>query len=308
MTTQNRKQSQPNVPLAKTSKEKRAGLKTATKVARKWRLDPHLPPRPNVKLVFIGLMIFCYNDKTGQCEVAFHRDSAKHDLVVQVFKDCRPVYDQLVPMSAQKLEIGIQKKKSDVSYYYVGSPDNFDRTNGDGQDFRWLLDLEGDDFFAGKLDKQPAFFKTKLYVEQGTFYTVQRTKSKFKAKGGKYNGHKKDSIARCIAARIELSGDDCLSFKLDGSDLLSSPICVDGSSYEIYFRNECKGCASDNDFHFVFDALKSVPGGRFDLELDGAAGVTAPLHGLCIASIEGTDAAPCMGVGFGQSGGFPPEN
>ena len=308
MTTQNRKRSQPRVRSGKASKQKGIRPQAAAKLVRKWRLDPHLPSQPNVKLVFIGLMIFCYNDDTGKCEVAFHRDSLKHDLRIQVFKDCKLVYNQPVSMGAQQLEIGIQKNKTDVSFYYVGSPDNFDKSKGDTQDFRWLLDLEGEDFFGAKLDKVKTFFKTKLYVEQGTFYTVQRTKSKFKVKGGKFNGQKKDYITRCVAARIVFSGGDCLSFKVDGSDLLAFPICADGSSYEIYFLNECENCGNDNDFHFVFDALKNVPGGRFDLELDGAAGVSDPLPGLRIVGTRGTDAAPCMGAGFGQSGGFPPQN
>jgi hypothetical protein len=282
----------------------------AGKVVRKWRLDPHRPKDPNVRLVFLGLALFCYND-AGECEIAFHRNSPHHALSIEVFKrvgtNCNSFYGKPVSKVKTDFVIGIGGD-NDVSFYYQGSVDEFDRSKGKPNDFRWLLDLEDDANYPAGLDKKKNFFKTKLHVQQGTFYTVANTNSSFKFKGGLHAGDRRGHIARCVACEIVLPAGKSLLFKQDGTDVLTPSISGD-FQWEIYFRNECSkagGHSCDKgDFNLVFDALDNVPGGGCDLELDGTAGVAGSLDLWCTTAAGSSDEAPCMGAGFGQSGGFP---
>lgn len=290
----------------------------SSKIVGKWRFSPYPVPSPNVKLIFLGLMGFCYNGTKREGEVTFNRASADHKFEIRVFKDCREIPTQ-IPAGAKVIKIGVTQRSPDVSYYYENSLLTFDRAKErPSRDFRWLLDFEVDDCYSKTVDKNASFFKTTLFVEHGNFYTHQLTNSVFKAKHGPKNGRELGQLAKVIAADIELAAGECLYFTAGDESVqvpvVQVPLCAGGGAkYEIYFSNECKASdgskCSASDFHLNFQACKNLPHGSFSLELKGLPGDDDPPPGLCITDefhARVTDSAPCMGAGFGQTDGFPP--
>lgn len=282
-----------------------------------WRFSPNRPANPNVQVIFRGLMGFCYQTVKRECEVAFNREDASHHLKIVVSEKNKPpiyVSPQVIPRSV-KVELGIERKANDVGFYYSGSPDSFDRRSGHPQDFRWLLDLESPgDGYGDELAKNRDFFAAKLYLRQGTLYTFQHTNSTFMALGllhpFRFVGH----MPKYTVADIEVAPAERLYLKIDGVDVLPAGSIDPAKKYEIYFLNECfddsgRRC-QESDFDLNFEAVELALPLRFALMTLFRGRDDAP-PGLSIESVyqpQNTDSAPCMGVGFGLSDGFPPEN
>ena len=274
-----------------------------------WPPTPNWPANPSVRLLFWGIIAFCYNKKKG-CEIAFHSCSPTHKLGIRVYENCRQIFPPLggeIPGNVKKIEFGIIDKPMDVAFYQEPILGSFDRVRGSEHDFRWLLDFEGDDLYKKKFSKNSGVFFKKLYVSHGTFYTYQRTQSLFDIRGGakEYTGI---HLARIMAADIELGQRECMALKFDGRDVLAHPLCwKQGTEYEVHFTNECykpdgMPC-TDGDFYLNFDLIKIHPKDRFEIVLNKYYTEQDP-H-ICEARYRVSDEAPCMGAGFGQTGGFP---
>lgn len=280
-----------------------------------WNFSEDRPPHPNVKVVFHGLMAFCYNRATKECEVAFHRGDLSHKLKIEVReKNKPPIYSSPDPIpQSVRIELGVDERPNDIRFYYQGSKDDFDRTNGHPQDFRWLLDFESDDGYNATLDKIRDFFTAKLYLKNGAMHTHQPTNSTFMSIGYPHGFRPLSHVAKFIAADIQLdaSDKDKLYLKIDGTNVLRPGDIDPAKQYEIYFTNDCldSGGAkcSASDFHLNFDAVDVPVPLRFAL-LTVFPGKDDPPPGLSISATYkplSNDATPCMGVGFGQSDGFP---
>ncbi|HEY6232587.1 MAG TPA: hypothetical protein VIW64_15090 [Pyrinomonadaceae bacterium] len=268
---------------------------------------------PGVRIIFQGLLVFCHKGK--QCEIALFRNDSKHHLEVTIFENCKQVFattDDVDPIVIRTMSIGIDGEAANVSFFHVGDPGTFDRVNGHQNDFWWLLDL--DDAYGKKLDKQMTAFKTKLTVSNGLFYTFQHTNSQFIGvdgpfpHGGKSLGH----MAKIMAADIPFEKDKSVTLKINGKDVFHPLKFKPGTRYEIYVSNECFDASgvtcADSDFDQNFEVTKLAHAERFQLKLDGAPGSDDPPRHLCISKdyhVDNTDAAPCVGVGFGQGDGFP---
>jgi hypothetical protein len=295
-----------------------------------WTSDEPRKDNLGVRLIFMGMMVFTYKDREGR--VVFHRGDA-HNLRIVVLENvggiCTEIFSiggGIKPLDIKEMEIRTKGKSSDIAYFQHTDP--FDRANDKGhkKDFRWLLDLEAPPFNPGKVTrkKEAKKFFTKLNVMNGTFYTYQITNSRFKTDVGPCKELKLGHVAMVMAADIPLSGNQCVSFVIDGREALE-PLCRSDALYEVYFLNGCrKGqCPDHGDFDMAFDAVDN-PSNRFKLTLDGAPGKTVYPSGLCTGSPDPpspekilkpslsnfveiflNDEAPCMGPGLGQGGGFP---
>ena len=151
--------------------------KAGTNAALLWpTTDSPLPANPLVNIFFTGLCAFCY--RSPNCEVGFHRGDGKHKLKIKMYEkpNCKDITPTL-PNKIEHITIEIASKPSSVDFYEKGS---FNRLPSDDQnDFRWLLDLDGPDFYHEKVDKVTGVFKSKLTVRHGRFFTYSTTSSKF---------------------------------------------------------------------------------------------------------------------------------
>jgi hypothetical protein len=258
------------------------------------------PAKFDVKLIFAGMCIFGYDGTEGH--VAFHRGHPRrHKMQVIVTKrtgtKCTDI--SLIPQSIHTMEVGINDKSSDAKFF-LGDYFDRPRDKGDELDFRWLLDLEGPEFYKMELKpKNNHKFSTKLVVKHGTFYTYQRTNTTFKAIGGPspgYLGH----IAKVMAANIELQDGESAYLRINRKRY---PL-PKGAQYEIYFLNE-RVSGPVNDFGMAFDELdnSSLKFSIDSVKTGDDTSTTDLCHNLPLVK-RATDEAPCMGAGFSSGKGL----
>jgi hypothetical protein len=218
----------------------------------------------------------------------------------------------------------VEGKDPGVNFLKLG-PDTFNRQTGDPNDYRWMLDLEGSDFYLDKPSKDPAFrFKAKLLVNQGTIYTYETTKSTFDrvsvwAGLGGTNARHLYNVAREMAAAIRLTETEAAFLEINGNTVRRLPGTA-GKEYEVLFGNTCQEPFGNicewtpgsiveswrNDFRFHRDIF-SLPldRARYGLMLNRPGPFEPPRQNI-VWNAFGTDRAPCMGVGYSQTDGFPP--
>jgi hypothetical protein len=210
-----------------------------------WPCAGSLPPDPTVTISFCGLMAFCYN--TGSwCEVGFPHADGRHQLKITVREDNVPL-NLSQPSSIDMMSIGILDGIPNVRFL---KSRNYD-------DFRWVLDLEGDEFYPRHPDMK-SDFNAKLIVNQGTFFTERRTwyelakikRPLIELPGQSLNGPTLNHPADIIGASIELEENEELSFIIDDREFVRLPR-KRGSKYKIRFCYECT--EGTEPCHFVSD-------------------------------------------------------
>lgn len=201
-----------------------------------------------------------------------------------------------------------------------------DDDDADPQDFRWLVDLSGEEFHNANVvingnDTQPA-----ITIMDGIFYTAQRTDPdvvEIKRRGGATGRSvAKDEvvlnrIASMMGVNIYLPDDGSAKFKLswmqNGEEkeiVLDKPTEESGiSHYEIRIINDPPFIATDElpshrelreyykaiDGVFIRRSATNLEQTTFQpFELEFGKGVTPPL---------GSPTFPCMPVGGGSGGG-----
>jgi hypothetical protein len=278
--------------------------------------DSPLPANPLVSLFFAGLCAFCY--RSPNCEVGFHRGDGKHKFKIKLFEKpgCHDITPDL-PEKIKQITVEIASKASSVDFYEKGS---FNRLpSDDPHDFRWLLDLDGHDFYHENIDKVTGVFKTKLTVKHGRFYTYSTTNSKFDRVNVEdlLDTLHLNQVAAWIGAAIEVQSAEHVVITIDKLP----PIKLypgTGKNYELHFLNECEENGTPchfipmdpdeekrNDFHFMRKVLKlKSKRTKYGLHLATAVGLEPPSP-KCAEHAQLNDEAPCMGTGFGQTNGFP---
>lgn len=318
-------------PSPKPKQKPTAESKLAAVPLPKWPVSttaPDIKVNPGIRLIFQGVMAFCHRGK--ECEIGFLREhderDNKHQFEIKIFEivegkanskanqkttaqKCRQIFyttDENDSPFIKKISLAIDGESSDVSFFHVGPPNEFDRYGGHPNDFWWVLDL--DDIYGRKLPKNNSI--TKLTVKHGVFYTYQRTNSTFTAKGGPYVEEDKGYMPKIIAADLRVPLGRSVTLKTDGNDLFHPLEIKSGTRYEVYFSNECwtpedKKCP-DMDFPLNFKITKLKDNEQFKL-VRTKEGDDDPPPYLCITEDykRGSDRAPCMGVGFGQGDGIP---
>jgi hypothetical protein len=279
-----------------------------------------------VTVIFGGLMGFCYtkHDHVPACEIGFHKGGARHKRDFRIYKKmrgiCSPYAPKPVLPTDKDMTLKLRPETNRGPDFYQTRDSFFDRIKGDAHDFRWLPDLHGGDFYPEGYDLHDDYYKTSLYVHDGTFYTRVKTNSTFKLVDKDNDnleirgfGH----VAMYMAAGIPAQAGDTVLLSIAGGETI--PFAWEREvSYQIVLRNECYdgsehcGFTLDdpdeekrNDFHFNRKVLK-VPSGRTKLALMIDEQGTEPVLDFCPDPRKKvTDEAPCMGAGYGRGPGFP---
>jgi hypothetical protein len=295
-----------------------------------WNITENRPASDAfVTAIFGGLMGFTYQPdaRGGDGKVGIHGHSNMHSLVAKIYRypGCTPHSEQpnILP-STKNITLQVMPVSNEPVAYYEHNPNQlFDRYSGDPDDFRWLPELDGADFYPENYDKHNDHFKKWLHIRNATFYTRMKTNSKFNLVTQESDLSKPNRLikpygflARYMAAAIPLpAGGQYVSLQVDSQ----RPIRLDpdgGAKYQIVFLNECSACAPPSagdlsgndetrrgDFHFARKAVK-VPGGRVKIALKLEENVTPSRPNFCSELvIRNTDAAPCMGAGYGGGNG-----
>lgn len=295
---------------------------------------------PTIKVVFRGLFSLRFNGD-GECEVGIHNTThqtgrpQRHDFVVSLWtKRLDLIGSKFEPCSGPiKLPIGNPKNccqgyellafraKRPGVHVYEPTPEPFDRESEDNdpKDFRWMLDLEGAHFYDTRLTHYADTITPSFRLNNGLFYTLQKTKSTFKRVDPKAHGeppHHLGNVASIIAANIYLPPIDGYAL-LRINDVRIRLDSIENTQYQLDITNECNvsgecdydpGAGSKqerNDFYLHFDTFK-VPDGRPEYELVlESFGDFPEKPDACSEETKPplNDRAPCAPVGFG--GGVP---
>jgi hypothetical protein len=305
---------------------KRADTTTPVHAFETWPTTPTHPTNPTVTLFFGGLLDVCYkklSTTSGVCEIAVNPSDPKHKLILLAQSSSgQTLFDNNDPPRAVKdISLKVLNRPALVNFLKTGG-DDLDRDNGPDGDFRWMLDLEGPDFYKENYPKRPVF-KTKMTVANGTILTTFKSEATFDrvsvllgsaGVSPRSVGH----IALVMEADIELSQNETAVLTVDGLDVPMP--WAPNTTYQISYGNICvdnnANCTFDpgsiiesrrNDFAFHRDVL-DLPTfrARYGLRLREPGD---PIAHPKIAGFPfvpwGTDKAPCMDAGFGQTDGFP---
>jgi hypothetical protein len=295
-----------------------------------WKPTTTFPTNAKVTVIFGGLFGFFYNTRTGNCEIGAHRGDHNHRMVIEVWERiagrCYLNYSTRngtlpKPTGELKIEI-VGRPMSNANFYQVG---DYNRQTMGPYDFRWMPDLDNDDFYPLNHPKKKGKFHIKATVRHGTFYTYLKTNSTFTRvdpPDEPVNHMDLYQVAEYMAAGIQPNDTENVSLKIDDNTPPVVLINRPGSTYEITVFNNCYKDASGelecefqpndpsdeeerNHFHFMRKLLK-LPGGqrRYGLKLKVRNDATNP--GFCNPMRKRiSDEAPCMGAGFGKTDGMP---
>lgn len=265
-----------------------------------------------------GIGIFCFNPNKKQGEMALIRDK-RHTLTVKVQK---PVFNDGSDKDTVNYSTVIEYQHIDpmnvcieiegignpvVDGYEVYKNGKFDRLNpadNDENDFRWLVNLEGEEMHERLLTKQESLKNgsrspvTKLFIKNGVFYARTINKKLF------FERVKKDAndsviertdfghVAETVAAKIEA---DSVSFKIRIGTEEHSHILprVSGSPYKIEINNMDLDQENPiSDMPDFYNFLVSADGQSFDLEPkidESDSGGSISKSGSCHAIVSEQD-------------------
>jgi len=290
----------------------------------RWTVSNRIPDSPTIKIVFHGLLAFCHNGDL-RCEIGAHNRAEDHSPTLEIIENGKQTdfldAAEFRRLGAQIIELTAEAPDPPgVSFFMQGGMLDRCKPKDNPNDFRWMLDMEGRDFYdrppGQPLDKKLGFFSPKLIVHHGVFYTLDTTKNKFKRslRGDRMLGH----LSFFMAANIKLKSGRAF---LRGGGLNREFEAA--KKYQINFKNVClhknKECKfkpgslnkeERNDF-FEYYKTFAIPPGReeFELTLHGtpinARHSFKKLGLMADVGPTSTDPAPCGGLGFGQTTGLP---
>ena len=196
---------------------------------------------PSLTIIFRGLMVLHQDQKEQTLAVGILR-APEHEFTVQVLeKSPQGISTYSIPMNqlmSSKNDtwlVEVPAQRSGVSCYQNGV---FDRQKGVGdiRDFRWLVDLEGKEFYGRKLAVDRQRMGVEVKFSRGEFYTKTTTRPLERKLGGKtfeYFGR----VAQEIATDVFLEeGDFVLTSQASGREILRLQQKPD-TTYELVFEN-----------------------------------------------------------------------
>jgi len=196
---------------------------------------------PSLTIIFRGLMALHQDQKEHSLAVAILR-APEHEFTVQVLeKSPQGISTYSIPMNQlmgsrnDTWLVEVPAQRNGVSYYQNGV---FDRQKGlgDVRDFRWLIDLEGKEFYGRRLATDRRHMGVEVKFSAGEFYTKTTTRPlqrKLGAETFAYFGR----VAQEIATDVFLEeGDFVLTSQATGKEILRLQQKPD-TTYELVFDN-----------------------------------------------------------------------
>lgn len=234
-----------------------------------------------VTVFFEGLMICCFNDSEGRFETAIVRRE-NHDFSVRIVKyaDGNKVEDneyKNIPTQNVKFEIN-GKGNTEVngfSKYQTGTFDRQDEQTTDPNDIRWLVDLEGEEFYNSKVEPtgeslsvhnmpmQTVFVKNaKFSVTQLTAYNSDKIEDDENGNElkreffGKY-GYVLSAVINADGAEMNFQGSGIPDMAVNRDD---------GFTYKVFITNTREGGDENHELPVYYRIVRHPSGKQFNLE------------------------------------------
>jgi hypothetical protein len=280
-------------------------------------------PNPTVTIYFKGLLAFCFGEDFKYCQVGFHTKADGHEVKISIYKKRENRIVGAVPVLTFSHEM--IRRSSDLWLDVEGETPPQQQTAApyiadgqgaapiDDQDFRHVVDVEGENFYNRPLKIREGVLTPSLFVGKGLFYTAALTSRKYKTvladsavddqhdcshtitgadSPEQVSGRRIGRIAKDIGANIYLDHpSQAIVLRTggrDGAELfrLSNE---EGATYEVTIDNGDNGLSPPphpgNHFSFYFDAIELNRGeSKILIEPNGTV-----------------DQGDCAGLGFGKS-------
>lgn len=271
-----------------------------------------VPQNPAVTIYFTGLLAFCFDKQRRCCQVGvLSKDD--HELRLRFVKKGRGPEnksEQTLTIShamirqASDLWLDVEgehsTKQPTAEPFIAGGPNE---PPTDPQDFRRVVDLEGEHFYNRRLKVRRDLLRPILFVAKGLFYTASLTSALYRTLPVAANGTTRTpaagrglgQVAEYVGANIYLTRPNqalVLRAGRNGAELLRLER-EEGMTYEITIDNgDTPRAPTGSDFHYYYDAVKLNPGEpKILIEPCGLP----PLRG---------SKAPCLPVDLGGGFGF----
>ena len=266
---------------------------------------------PSLTIVFRGLMAFRQDQKEQTLAVGI-LPAPHHEFTLQVLeKSAQGISTYSIPVNVSKGDtwlVEIPAQRNGVTYYQNGV---FDRQKGlgDTRDFRWLIDLEGKEFYGRRLATDRQHLGVEVKFSAGEFYTKTTTRPLQRKQGGntfEYFGR----VAQEIATDVFLEeGDFVLTSQATGKEILRLQQKPD-TTYELVFENAPPPtqhlAMRGNHFQYYY-GLFPLPKSQwyeFRVVPRGLSQTGLNERNLVeFAHPPASDESPCSAVGYGGSGG-----
>jgi hypothetical protein len=239
-----------------------------------------VPQNPTIAIYFTGLLAFCFDKQRKCCQIGvLSKDD--HELRLRFVEKGRGPEnksEQTLTIShamirqASDLWLDVEgehsTKQSSAEPFIVGRP-NAPPT--DPQDFRRVVDLEGQHFYNRPLKVRREVLTPILFVAKGLFYTAALTSDLYRTRPVAADGTARTlatgrslgQIAEYVGANIYLTGPNhalVLRAGPNGAELLRLER-DEGMTYEIIIDNgDTPQAPAGSDFHYYYDAVKLNPG------------------------------------------------
>ena len=268
-----------------------------------------------VTVTFRGLAVLCVNEQRHG-EVGILKNE-HHKLIVEVKKITSKGVSKInYPIDTEhniRIEAINPVMKGVTTYANTDVKFDKDTDQGDPEDFRWVIDLEGKDFHDSKLAiANPALLKPVFYIADGVFYTLKKTAD---MQGrvtweSDYPWHFVGKVADTIAADIYLNkkgAEVVLRSDVKGSEPLRLKR-ESGVRYEIAVSNErhsSTAMGDRSDFSYWYDVFRDDAGRKYDLRRVEEFDITGEATSLPPASRRFLSYGP---GGRGRYLDTPPQN
>ena len=243
-----------------------------------------------VTISFAGVALFCINkDKQNRCEVGIvHCDRHQTVMDIQeiVFDNSGdPIKSMLTtppasPFLGSDILIKVVNQNAPITAAgiepFSESP-VFNRVQGigDQNDFRWIVDLEGEELHDRQLDLLPTTFSSaprlspKIFISEGVIYTELATDERLALMSDGVQGNEFGPVA--IKIGVDLFLEDGGELQMWGK---RGPITTQlatlkkkaNTKYHINVENLCtvEGDAPGTDFSLFYDIVHDPTNSRFD--------------------------------------------
>lgn len=277
-----------------------AAQKTVT-----YQVKDYLPPNPDVRLTFHGLLWFTYHG-IDECLIGIHntahssshRHQHKLNLRIWTITGCGTAQqsstNELIPIGNPKdiegIQIDVNNPKDDRRGVYVFQKDPFDlppnsQSGNHPNDWRWVLDFEKRPFYPDGIKLKPETVSSVISINHGLFYTLHKTTSTFELLPGSGGPIAIGNVAQYLGGNIYLKNDGevKLTVRYPFPKLpIERPLrWAAGTCYQIDITNDCyhggNYCTFDkpdhpsdkkkrNDFYLYYDCF-NVPSGAHEIGL-----------------------------------------
>jgi len=186
-----------------------------------------------IQVTFHGMMMLFINDDSTVCQVGILKHAPDHEALIEIEKvvneEHQPLHSIEGPDFQPRMWLDVQKNENIIAVYHGEDEINRGRDTGDDYDFDWVLDFEGDLMYKRRVSVDKPGFRTILSINDGTFFTAQKSGNTLKLKKpgkGKDKGKVIDPdigrVATKVGLRIYLADGENASF-FNGVDEIPLP-------------------------------------------------------------------------------------